>query len=110
MAGWFDILHATECPMCHESLQKPSLGLYRPFCEICTATLPDILSLHLDRAATGRWFLRWFQISFRVLRTTDRRRAGVSKLRAGWWKATASASQNSAPENSSTDQPKRGDS
>ncbi len=61
--------------MCHERLAKPSFGLYRPFCQTCMATLPDRLSLHLDRATAGKWFIRWFSLSFRVLRTTDRRRA-----------------------------------
>jgi hypothetical protein len=61
--------------MCHERLAKPSFGLYRPFCPTCMATLPDCLSLHLDRATAARWFIRWFSLSFRILRTTDRRRA-----------------------------------
>lgn len=92
VVGWFDILHVATCPMCQYKVGKPTLGLYYPFCETCMAVLPHSISSHLNRATTSKWFVRWFSLAFRMLRTTDRKRA--RKITAGWWKtaiATAPA-------------------
>ena len=41
------------------------------FCERCEAALPDPLALHLRRAISDRWFMRWWRFAMRLQRTAN---------------------------------------
>lgn len=68
MLSWADILWSRKCTACGWEFRAAEFGLNRAFCPKCTATLPDPVALHLDRATHNRWFLAWWQIACRLLR------------------------------------------
>jgi hypothetical protein len=71
MITWAEILWSHECTACGSKMKAgPGFGLNRAFCPLCTANLPDRLALHLDRAMRQRWFLQWWRIASRELRTS----------------------------------------
>ncbi len=68
MITWLTLLSARKCSYC-ESRVTPRRGLSRAFCEAHTAELPAPIRLHLDRATRGRWFVAWWRLALRELRT-----------------------------------------
>jgi hypothetical protein len=68
MVTWAEILWARKCTACGSTFKPAEFGLDRAFCPTCTATLPDRLALHLDRAMHGSWFLAYWRLACRELR------------------------------------------
>ena len=68
MVTWAEILWSSECSACGSRVKRSELGPSRAFCPTCTANLPDLLALHLDRAIRQSWFLAWWRIATRELR------------------------------------------
>ena len=67
--NWWHILSAPYCPNCEQVNAKPDHGLRRAFCPTCTAMLPRVVMTHLDRAIRSDWFIVWWRLSSRLLRT-----------------------------------------
>ena len=66
---WFELLSQKRCTNCSVALKPLEYGLCRAFCPICTANLPAVVSLHLDRALRGRWFVAWWRFACKLLRS-----------------------------------------
>jgi len=64
---WAEILWKGTCSQCDDETQT-NRGLSRAFCEQHLKDIPRI-ALHLDRAMSGRWFLAWWRLAKRDLRT-----------------------------------------
>jgi len=69
MLNWFELFSATECPSCFSPIEQPRRGLRRAFCATCHAALPYRLGLHMDRALHSAWFVHWWRVAVRILRT-----------------------------------------
>lgn len=65
---WFDLLSQKHCTNCSLNMKPVDHGPSRSFCPLCTANLPPVVSLHLDRALTNRWFLAWWRFACQILR------------------------------------------
>lgn len=79
---WYDILSAPSCSYCTRALPRPDHGLRRAFCPTCTAGLPHVLMLHLDRAIRSDWYIAWWRIAMREQRREEVRRE-LSRERGG---------------------------
>ena len=66
---WFELLSQKRCTNCNFALVQPERGPVRAFCPNCTALLPAVVSLHLDRALTSRWYVGWWRLACRLLRS-----------------------------------------
>lgn len=73
---WAEILWSSQCSAsaCEEAT-KPDHGLSRAFCEPHTAEVPGRIRRHLDQAMHGSWFLAWWRLAKRELRTLAIRQA-----------------------------------
>lgn len=91
MVTWAEILWAHKCTACGWEFRAPDFGLNRAFCPKCTAALPDRVSLHLDRAIHGKWFLSWWRIACRELR--ERTPEHVRQFQAVWNRGSARTSK-----------------
>jgi hypothetical protein len=65
---WFELLSQKRCTNCSTGLKPLEDGLYRAFCPTCTAKLPAVVSLHLDRALCNSWFVRRWRFACQILR------------------------------------------
>jgi hypothetical protein len=67
---WAEILWSRRCSSAAcETPIKPNHGLSRAFCEAHTSEIPARIALHLDRSTRGSWFLAWWRLAKRELRT-----------------------------------------
>lgn len=80
---WWHILNAQACPHCERALPRPDHGLRRAFCPACTASLPRVIGLHLDRAIRSDWFIAWWRLAMKWRRTDGARREMERERGAG---------------------------
>ena len=66
---WSEILWSQTCSTCDDEKEPPSRGLSRAFCAEHIADIPARIVLHLDRSTRGPWFLAWWRLAKRELRT-----------------------------------------
>lgn len=84
-ANWTDILWSRICVHCL-SRRTNITPFRRAFCPLCTSRLPATIVWHLDTATRSAWFMLWWQVAMKRLRTEDMKRD-----RAGAYSAVGQA-------------------
>ena len=70
MFNWFHILNERRCSGCEMPKEKlRRRGWRKAFCQNCEAKLPDVLRWHLFTARSNCWYMRWWRLAKRILRT-----------------------------------------
>src|SRR5271166_3886602 len=72
---WAEILWSRTCSTCDNEKEPSNHGLSRAFCAEHTADIPERIATHLDRSTRGPFFLAWWRLAKRELRTQAAARA-----------------------------------